>query len=355
MQRIIISFFSLFLLISCQKQNASFAPADNQISIQQKFFLDPFPEWTNKYNEPAEYRVFYDIEKIMKGFGFSRLQAVQFQSCIKFDVVLGKKKTPQLSDFNQCLEQAKVITKKTLDTEKVAKSKFTVVFDLDETLYDQYQADEKCHSHKYTLANGKTKYFYAAPFANQIIKNISDAGGAVVLFSANLDASTRENLKNWPFDASNYLEHSALSGFLFNSHLTVYPKESKGGPIIEASKDLRVFDESLSKTLIVDDNPLRIFQPKNQRLIKKFLAKQYCSGGEMQKAFEGQLKAVWLEIRESLTYLEKEKVSFAQAYLPYTMMGQVTLSWLLKTNKGWNEERAVEFIRKNPASVDAHF
>ena len=74
-----------------------------------------------------------------------------------------------------------------------------------------------------------------------------------------------------------------VAGIMTNSHLiqqrkTEPPgsvdKPSKGRPVLKPSKDLRHFDPSLKNVIIVDDNPLRLFQFGNTRVFKKFHARR---------------------------------------------------------------------------------
>ena len=112
------------------------------------------------------------------------------------------------------------------------------------------------------------KYIQAVPGWIEAIKKIVALGGKVVLFSANLDDTTLENLEHMKIDDVPLTKNPLISGIMTNSHLIQQEKTEppgshmtprKGRPVIEPSKDLRHFDPSLERVIIVDDNPLRLF------------------------------------------------------------------------------------------------
>ena len=120
----------------------------------------------------------------------------------------------------------------------------------------------------YKRDNGKMKYIYMVPGWQKTIKALVALGGKVVIFSANLDDTTLGNLSKIELDGKALTDSPLISGIMTNSHLIQQEKTEppgsekkprKGRPVIEPSKDLRFFDELLSRVIIVDDNPLRLF------------------------------------------------------------------------------------------------
>ena len=185
-------------------------------------------------------------------------------------------------------------------------------------------------------------------------------------FSANLDHRNYENLSQIKLDGIPLTESPMVSGIMTNSHLiqqhkTEPPgsveKPSKGRPVLEPSKDLRHFDPSLKNVIIVDDNPLRLFQFGNTRVFKKFHADKYCDSAqsEYKVLYERAMPAVMEEVRESVAYMDAHPgVPFAQAYLPYTILGQITADFV-ESGRGLKPADARDYVRKHPKLVDSRF
>ena len=99
-----------------------------------------------------------------------------------------------------------------------------------------------------------------------------------------------------------------VDGLLSKSHLVLQEK-SDGEPVVLPSKDLRAFDESLERVIIIDDNPKLIVQHHRHRLIKKFQADPYLAakleGHGLAAPYEQALPAVVKEIEESLELLRR--------------------------------------------------
>ena len=242
-----------------------------------------------------------------------------------------------------------------------------MVFDLDETLYDQYYSDgENCHQFKYEQPNGKMKYIQPAPGWEKTIKGIVDLGGKVIIFSANLDDRTIRNLENMTLDGVPLTESKYISGVMTNSHLIQQEKTEppgsadkprKGRPVLEPSKDLRHFDPSLERVIIVDDNPLRLFQYRNARIFKKFHADEYCktNDADLRTGWDKAMSTVLEEVKDSVNFMKlRPGTTFVQAYLPYTQLGRVTLDFILDAHD-WDRARAMDYIRTSPEAVDKRF
>ena len=235
-----------------------------------------------------------------------------------------------------------------------------VVFDLDETLYDQYFEDpavgEACHDFVSTDAKGKQRTVKLNPGVSEAFDRIHALGGAVVLFSANVDDTCWANASAWSMDGKPVLEHPAVAGMLSNSHLVLQPK-TDGDPVVEPSKDLRVIDLDLERTIIVDDNPLRLFQFRNVRVYKKFQADVYCTTADAstKKAYEQGLKTVVDEIDDSLRYMKANPdTSFVDAYLPYTDLGLRAVAWLMAGTRRSRAE-AISLLRAHPELADEEY
>ena len=326
------------------------------------------PEWTDRYAAGKKGDVrFFNLTRLMKTYQLSRLQAVELQNQYR-DLTRADQSMIGQKGFDKALAAVRATTYESrLDVAGLKSAKFIVVFDLDDTLFDQYYGGgAACHTHAYTKADGKKKYVHMIPGWESIIKEIHELGGKVVIFSANLDDRTIRLLSHVNIDGSPMTESPLISGIMTNSFLIQQEKTeppgsvkqpTKGRPGIEPSKDLRFFDEDLSKVIIVDDNPLRLFQFRNVRVFKKFHADEYCTTTNQveKKAIEKGMGVVAQEIRWAAKMSEENPdVRFADAYLPFTTLGQITVEWLMSTH-AWDAEKARAYVVAHPQLVDKRF
>lgn len=328
----------------------------------------PLPDWTDKYSDTnvGDWR-FFNIGALMEGYGLSRLQAVELQNHYRDRSRAQPEGDPEVH-FAEALAAVKAGEHESgLDEEALAKADFIVVFDLDETIYDQYLKEgEGCHD----LAvpepgKDEPRYIKLVPGWDQVIRKVRDLGGLVVLFSANLDELTLRNLSHMELAGQKITPgHPDIAGILTNSYLVQQSKHEgpgkekprRGRPVPEPSKDLRLFDADLSRVIIVDDNPTRLFQMRNARVLKKFDGNLHCSAKEpAEKAMlEQLLPTVAREIEESVAYARTHEVPFAQAYLPYSQLGRLAVEALVLAN-GWTHDQGIAHVRKHPSLVDKKF
>ncbi|MEZ4431182.1 MAG: NIF family HAD-type phosphatase [bacterium] len=326
----------------------------------------PVPCWANRYVDRIDENVRYlNLSALMAAEGITRLQAVETQNHYR-DLMREDPARDRNEAFAAALARAKAGEfESRVDPQAMARAKFIVVFDLDETLYDQGTASAECHDVSFTYdSNGtqKTKYIKMAPGWQQAIRRIRELGGAVAIFSANLDDRTLMNLGHITLDGAPLTESEAIAGIMSNSHLTqqstLEPPGApdapwKGQPVTEPSKDLRHFDESLDRVIIVDDNPLRLFQFRNVRVFQKLEAAEMCTAQDpdIRAAYEQAMPAIVTEIEDSLRWLESHPdATFARAWLPYSDLGQVAVRFLMDGRK-WDTARAIEHVRNHPELV----
>ena len=325
-------------------------------------------EWTDRYADGKEGDVrFFNLTRLMKTYDLTRLQAVEVQNTYRdlTRATPGAKGDDVLKQAVETVKSGKL--ESGIDAKALAEAPFIVVFDLDETLYDQYYSGgESCHQFKYEQPNGKMKYIQTAPGWDKTIKGIVELGGKVVIFSANLDDRTIRNLQHMTLDGVPLTESKYISGVMTNSHLIQQEKTEppgsaqkprKGRPVLEPSKDLRHFDPSLERVIIVDDNPLRLFQYRNTRIFKKFHADEYCTtkDADLHMGWNKAMEAVLNEVKSSVNYMKlKPGTTFVQAYLPFTQLGRITLDFLMDAHD-WDRARAIDHIRSAPESVDTRF
>ncbi len=325
------------------------------------------PEWMDKYAAENKGDVrFFDMDALQKRHGLERARAVELQNHYR-DLTRAKPDGDRAAQFAEALALAKKgAFEDRRDLDRLRTARFVVVFDLDETLYDQfYSADvaKTCSDLDVDYGGGARRKIKLTPGAAVALDRVAALGGAVVIFSAAPDEPVLANLRAWSFGGRPLPEHPAIAGVLTNSHLVLQGKHEgpgaesprKGRPVVEPSKDLRIVDESLARAILVDDNPTRAFQFRNVRLVKKFDADMYCTtkDAKVKKAFDRVLPEVVEEIEESLRWMKANSSDFARAYLPYSQLGSVTVEAL--RDAGMSERAAVEHVRKHPELVEEDF
>jgi hypothetical protein len=328
--------------------------------------IPALPDWVDKYAGPnEEERRFFNISRLMERFQLARVQAVELQNHYR-DLIRSQPAPAPVDAFNTALARVRRgELESRLHPEALAKARFIVVFDLDETLISQYypaQVGEACHDLSVPKKDGGVRYVKLVPGWQRAFERIQALGGAIVLFSANVDVPTLELLSSWKLGGVPLTEHPAIAGILTNSYLVLQEKSEgvsdpkKGNPVREPSKDLRVFDESLRRVIIVDDNPTRLFQMRNARVFKKFEAEPFCTTSDpaLRRAFEQALPTVVQELEDSVRDMDARGVAFAEAYLPYTSLGQVTVQFLVDSG-GFDRARAIEYVRLHPQVVDPRY
>lgn len=322
------------------------------------------PDWMDKYAGQAPDERFFDIAALMEAHGLDRARAVELQNHFR-DLTRAQPQGDRNAQYAEALRRAKAGTfEDRRELERLAEAPFIVVFDLDDTLYDQSidpAVAMACHDITYAEQHpdgtkGKERFIKLNPGWADAIRRIHALGGAVVLFTANVDELSQTNVAMWRLDDAPILQHPALAGFLTNSHLVLQPKQA-GSPVVEPSKDLRIVDPELRRAIIVDDNPLRLFQFRNTRIYKKFDAEAYCTTKDpaAKKAHEQGLKVVVDELEDSLRWMKAHPgTTFVDAYLPYSALGRDAVRWLQR-GAGRSEKQAIEHLRRHPELVDAKY
>lgn len=311
------------------------------------------PDWMDKYagSTPGDPR-FFHITRLMETYALTRSAAVELQNHYR-DATRADPEGDRQAQFDEALAKARRGEYESpRRLERLKSAPFIVVFDLDETLYDQYY-DADCADVSYAN-RGKTKRIKLTPGWEAAIDRVVALGGAVVLFSANLDDTNYRNFDHIEKDGAPLHRHESLSGFLTNSHLVLQHKD-EGEPIVRPSKDLRILDETLKRVILVDDNPLRVIQRRNLRVFKKFDADIYCRTDDaaVKKAYDEALSVVVDEVEEAASYAKSSGVDFVTAYAPYSQMGRIAVEQL--TGRGMSEVEARTLLRRQPELIDDDF
>lgn len=343
-------------------QAASARPA----SPLDEIMLAPRPDWADRYADEAKGDArFFDMSALQRRYGLDRPHAVELQNHYR-DLTRTKPSGDRDEQFAEALDRAKHgVFEDNRDVERLRTARFIVVFDLDETLYDQFYAPDVargCADLDVDQGSARRKV-KLTPGAGAALERVAALGGAAVIFSAAPDDAVFANLRAWSLGGRPLLNHPAIAGVLTNSHLVLQGKHEGAGaenprhgrPVIEPSKDLRVVDETLARTILVDDNPLRAFQFRNLRVVKKFDADLYCTTKDtkVKKAFERVLPEVVAEIEDSVQWMKANSSDFATAYLPFSQLGAVTVASLRQG--GLSERAAIEYVRKHPGVVERDF
>lgn len=330
-----------------------------------ELLIEDLPLWTNKYAATrADAGLFFRISALMEAHGLRRDQAVEVQNQVR-DAL---RETPDADPsrvFARALEAVRAgASEAGLDREALDAARFVVVFDLDETLYDQYWHDasaaEACADVAYDGPDGRRRNLLRAPAWTTVFDTIRQAGGAIAVFSANVDELTMSNMAQWTWEGVPLTEHPDIEGILTNSYLVMQDKAEppKPAPVAEPSKDLRIFDPTLDKVILVDDNPTRVFQFGNLRATRKFHADAFCdpdTPAAFRDALGGELAVVAREIRDAVDWLDAHPdATFAHAYLPYSHTGRLAVDALVHS-AGLPREDAIAYVRDHPETADGRF
>lgn len=333
------------------------APASSPSPQLDAISLPRRPDWTDKYWEAGPDQRRFEITATMKRHALSRAQAVEAQNLYR-DLARATPNADLDALLAQAIDRAKAgHFEDRRDVERLASARFIVVFDLDDTLYDQYAAPEVANTcHDLDVGGEKPYRVKLVPGWERAFRRIVELGGAVVLFSANTDDRTWANGRAWKVGEQSIVDSPLVSGFLTNSHL-VQQHKREGDPVQEPSKDLRIVDETLRRAIIVDDNPGRIVQHANLRLFKKFHAAELCGSADpaVRKAYEQALPRVISEIEDSVRWLDKHPgADFVTAYRPFTSLGQIATK-LVRDTMGVSERKAIAWLRAHPDFIDTDF
>ncbi len=350
-----------------------------------ELMLEPRPAWMDKYAAPdVEPPVFLSIDRVMVKFGLDRASAIEVQNHVRDGLrqgAIGAERGLEVA-LEQALDAVKAGQFEAYSTASVGAAKFVVAVDLDETLIDQYlrapvpTGKGACESVTTTLGENPARSVLRPGLAN-FVRGVAARGGVLVVFSANTDDNVLSHASAITVDGKSLREHPAVAGVLSNSHLILQDRDvvdaqgatRRGKPVIEPSKDLRYIDETLAKVILVDDNPHRVFQLRNLRVIDKLDGDRVCAAmprtdptGKVPPAVVDpgadamgrSFTTILAEIDDALAYMDKHKVSFAQAYLPYTVLGSVTVESLRQGGK-LSDKAARDLVRSHPEWVPEDF
>ncbi len=332
---------------------AMVTPAIAQTTVND-FILQSMPDWAEVYGDSKRKDGgFFNIDKMMKTFQLTRLQAIEAQKTFR-NLAITSGETDREKLFESAIQLVKADMYQRVNRKEIENAKFVIVFDLDDTLYDQgLKADNQCANVDYIYA-GKPKKIVTVKNVEGIARKIKSLGGTMAIFSANSEDLTIQNLKNWKTESgADVYSLPEISAILTGKEL-VYQSKDAGYIVTSSSKDLRFFDEQLEKVIIIDDNPTRIFQHKNIRVVKKMDGDKLCQYPDLKKTYESIIEEVMAEIEESAAYMERNKVSFVNAYLPYSMTGKLAVDLLISA-EGLTKADAIQKVRSQPSFVDSHF
>lgn len=336
-----ILFVSLTLFFSCAAKDASMVLSDP-------------PRW---YAERLKQN-FVNVDQLMSQ-GFSRLEALEIQNnAIKMskkeNIPFAKALELEINTFQrgQAGESGfKPIT-------ELAKGDFVVVFDLDETLLVQwYRSYSKGDKYR-DLCSGLTDKDFTGtlestdcvkftPGLNKTFARIKALEGfrGLVLFTAKGHEPAHAILDEWKIDGKPI--RSFVDGVFTRNYLT------RGGKVFKPSKDLRIVDPSLEHVIMVDDNPSRLFQPKNVRVFPKFNGDNYLEAKyeKMDRSslryYERLLKVIYKEIKNSYEYAKAQGVSFVEAFHPFSEHGSYCTR-MIQDTLGYSKFKAADYHRSNP-------
>src|SRR6185503_6958111 len=125
---------------------------------------------------------FFDMSALKKRHGLDRARAVELQNHYR-DLTRAKPDGDRSAQFAEALARAKRgVFEDRRDLDKLRTARFVVVFDLDETLYDQFYAPDtaKCSDLDVDYGGGKKRKIKLTPGASTALDRVAALGGAVV-------------------------------------------------------------------------------------------------------------------------------------------------------------------------------
>ncbi|MCB9663773.1 MAG: hypothetical protein H6732_06655 [Alphaproteobacteria bacterium] len=352
----------VLLVGGCAKPVVVETPAEMSEALAE-VVIPPLPLWTHKYADTVEEQgVFLRISAVMARYGMTRLDAVEVQNHLR-----DQRRVDPQGDLQAQLDEAVARVRRGdresgVDPAALAAARFVVVFDVDETLWDQsYRVERQGPCHDLAVRDGmEVRYIKTSPHWETAFEAVRGAGGKVAIFSANVDDRTLAGLRAWTWEDRPLTDHPDVLGVFTNSHLVLQDKAegSRKAPVVEPSKDLRIFDEGLAKVILVDDNPWRTFQPTNLRLVAKLDADLMCDADAdpvAQEARAGELARVAASIRDAAAWLDAHpEGTFRQAFLPFTWAGSLAVDTVAEaTDHDW--PAAMDWVREHPEVVPPQF
>lgn len=334
------------------------------------YYTLPYFTWMDPdYENPGEIR-YFDLEKLMHKFSISRLAAVEIQNRYR-DMMIAvyrehhcdKKKIKATEQPYQldCLPPGKRETvlreaihqSNALGSEskwsdaKLQSSPFIVVFDLDETLFSDKNADRR---------------LLFSPHWLDAFKKVKTHGGAIVLFTAKPDEDATRILDNWNITEGEKSVNirDYVDAIFTNHYLVELVDYFEHRSIIKPAKDLRIIDPTLEKIIIIDDNPNRIWQTRNLRYIRKWNpiagdeSSNYAQLAHKKFHEERLLRAVD-EIIDSHAWAAEHHTKLVEAFLPYSHIGKPVTIEIATSLFGGNWNKAIEYVRTHPAVVDREY
>jgi len=253
----------------------------------------------SEYSDSGFGGYYLRIEETMKELKVSRLKAHEIQNQLR-DLLEERSgsfsRISQTPFLEECLEEAvtRVISQKLNEgffrETKFEKGDFLIVFDLDETLLTHwYDQGKRTGSFQHEIRDTvpvtvdrktgdslNTSKMHFSPDRVQLRPGIEELARIVsrskgfrgfLVFTAKEDRSAWDVYGKWKHIHPFFFSH--VVGFYTRNYLRF------DGNLSKPSKDLRIFDESLSHVFLIDDNESRVLQKDWNYRIPKFNADAY--------------------------------------------------------------------------------
>ena len=276
----------------------------------RSFFLPQVPAWAKS---PMADDYFLDIDLLMEKEGLTRLEAVEVQNRMR----------DALEDPKVSIQDAFSAALKRIQEGDLESGWKPVVF----------------HSpSEFVLVLGME--VKNVPRGQEFLAKVRqnpDCRG-IVIFTDQPDAAALEALRPW--------KSKGLIDAIFTRNQLVMGKRSTG-PV----KDLRLVDPELRHVIIVDSDPDRVMQPKLMRALPRYEADRYAkavSTGDdsLRRYYESLFGVIGEEINEAVKSANEGKIPFAQAYQPYTLLGERVLRVMERTLG--SRHKALALLRLHP-------
>ena len=276
----------------------------------RSYFLPAVPAWAKS---PLADDYFIDIDLLMEREGLTRLEAVEVQNRMR----------DSLEDSKVSIQEAFSVALKRIKQGDLESGWKAVAFHA---------------SSEFVLVLGlEVKNF---PRGEEFLRKMKQnpACRGVVIYTDQPDTAALASIRLWK-------SRGWIDGVFTRNHLVMGRRST--GPM----KDLRVIDAELKHVIIVDSDLDHIMQPKLMRALPRFEAERYAkaisSGDEVLKRYyESLWGVIGEEINEAAKSANESKISFAQAYEPYTLLGERVLRVMERTLG--SRSKALSLLRIHP-------
>ena len=342
-----------------QEKNAS---PYKQVDLRE-LLMPPLPEWAKDGLDEGYY---FNMDRLMKAEKLSRHDAIETQNWMR-EYLAADQNISIAEAYEKALLEVRAGHRQSgwKQVEFKHHGDFVLVTDMDETILKQWYGsgssgfyDLKDVTPDQAVAGSgelvtSSTYIKLTPGFERFIRRMkaNPRCKGIAVFSGKRNIPTFEIMNRLRFSNGKAVMNH-IDGVFGRSHMVI------GRRVALPSKDMRIFDPELKHVVLVDDNPLKIFQPQILRAQPKFDADRYRTAlnskdKQAVSYYETLLDNAADEIEESSRAADKLGIPFSQAFLPYSYSGERVFRTLAKTLH--SSKKALEITRLKPYLQDATF